>query len=207
MSQMADFTHDSSFDPGFWELPLSNKNSLHPFGNGQSVDDKGNNMTNLFNEFVNNEIDFSEPLDYFKPKCEDNFFDCPQASSYDFESFGTKSNRRHNELIRPDLDLDAGIGADSRQFLSSNPMENFGGPAYSSFGRQPEKRFMPTSFDEKVTDQSAFQEIPQQKPLQHPQMPVYGLSSQPEKVLIAFQSKMNLKFFKEQPDDRISASV
>src|SRR5438874_628208 len=120
MNQMADFTHETSFDPTFWELPLSNKNCLNAFPNGQPVDDKGKNMAYIYSEFLKNEIDFSETPENFKPKLEDHFFDCQQPASYDLDYFGTKSNRRHNDMIRPDLELDVGIAADNRAFLPGN---------------------------------------------------------------------------------------
>ncbi len=185
---MADFTHETSYDAALWELPLSNKNPLNAFQNSQSVDDKDKNIADIYSEFLKNEIDFSESPEYFKPKRKDDFFDYQQLPSYDLEYFGTKSNRRHNDVIRSELEIDMGIAADNRPFLPNNSMANFGSLEYSSFSRLPEKRYMTAGFDEKVTDQRNFQEVHVQKTLPPLQMQPFGLPSQPEKVVHHFNS-------------------
>lgn len=153
----------SPYDPPLWNYPTRNQNVADGYQRNQSSDDKAGDLA-YYNEFLKNNIDFSESNESFTNRREEGYFNLSRPMRDDFDLMETNFSRKFNDMFRPDFDLQSDIFSENKVSLPEKIAENLDSLEYNAQATIPERKSVNSNLDYAGAGGDQFGEFPYGQP-------------------------------------------
>ena len=181
MHHFTDTIHDTTYDLGARGYAADNQDGTDAFLNQRSREDQSKDLDLMYNEFLKNDLDFSEHPNPFQGGHEDNFF---EPMRFELDPLGRRTNQRYNDIFRPDQELEFDRITDNNQQLLGQFAENYENPETESLPKKSENMPIIPNFAHDVSSYNRLTDSQEYKLFPGGYQPTYQQPLQQEEVIL-----------------------